>query len=94
MSAAIKLHFVVVGAGPAGLCTALTLARSGHAITVLESGDELTLLGAGVTLQPSGSKALQRLGLGDWLEEHGVKNKRIVFCRCEHRSISHFGHKE
>lgn len=93
MTSTINLHFIVVGSGPAGLCAALTLAKSGHTITVLESGEELTLLGAGVTLQPTGSKALQRLGLSDWLEEHGVKNNKLIFVRCKHTSVFHRTHK-
>ncbi|WP_158893977.1 NADPH-dependent 2,4-dienoyl-CoA reductase [Amycolatopsis anabasis] len=34
-------HFAVVGAGPAGLAAATTLARRGHTVTVFEAGPEI-----------------------------------------------------
>ena len=82
MPAPLQLHFVVAGCGPAGLCAALALEQAGHVVTVLEARDQLTMLGAGLTVQPSATKALQRFGLGDWLEKRGVRNERILFLRC------------
>jgi 2,4-dienoyl-CoA reductase (NADPH2) len=39
--AAETRHFAVVGAGPAGLAAATTLARRGHTVTVFEAGPEI-----------------------------------------------------
>lgn len=88
MSAAAKLHFVIVGCGPGGLCAALSLAKSGHTVTALEANDQLVELGAGLTTIPAGSKALQRLGLGDWLEERGVQMDHIAYLRCQSQAHS------
>ncbi|MGB4075316.1 FAD-dependent oxidoreductase [Pseudomonas sp.] len=53
----------IVGAGTAGLATALFLARQGFSVRLLERVAELQPVGAGVLLQPSGLAVLQQLGL-------------------------------
>ncbi len=62
------LRAVVVGAGPSGAATALTLSRAGHAVTVLDSARFPRDKACGEGLMPPGVAALRRLGvLGDVL---------------------------
>jgi len=57
------LPIAIVGAGTAGLATALFLARQGFSVRLLERVPQLQPVGAGVLLQPSGLAVLQQLGL-------------------------------
>ncbi len=57
------LSIAVVGAGTAGLASAILLARLGFRVRVLERVANLQPVGAGVLLQPSGLAALRELGL-------------------------------
>ena len=58
---------VVVGAGPAGACLALLLARSGVAVTLVEASSNLTRQFRGEALMPSGLEALAAMGLSHLL---------------------------
>jgi 2-polyprenyl-6-methoxyphenol hydroxylase-like FAD-dependent oxidoreductase len=46
-------HIAIIGAGTAGLATAIVLARQGIQITIFESVSELAPVGAGLLLHPS-----------------------------------------
>lgn len=63
MPAPQSRDIAVIGAGVAGLATALLLARQGHRVRLLERFDTPRPLGAGLLLQPTGLAALARLGL-------------------------------
>jgi len=52
-----SLEVGVIGAGTAGLATAIALARAGYAVTVFEKHRALAPLGAGILIQP---QALRR----------------------------------
>lgn len=54
---------VIVGAGPAGACLALVLARAGVAVTLVEASTSLARQFRGEALMPSGLDALDALGL-------------------------------
>jgi 2-polyprenyl-6-methoxyphenol hydroxylase-like FAD-dependent oxidoreductase len=56
------MSIAVVGAGIAGLATAVGLQRVGHDCVVYEEAPELRLSGAAVTLWPNGAGALVQLG--------------------------------
>ncbi len=58
---------MVVGAGPAGACLALLLARSGVAVTLVEASSSLTRQFRGEALMPSGLEALAAMGLSHLL---------------------------
>lgn len=47
-------HFAIIGAGTAGLATAILLARQNIQVSILEKATELEPVGAGLLLQPSG----------------------------------------
>lgn len=58
-------HFAIIGAGTAGLATAILLARQGHLVTIFEQVDELAPVGAGLLLQPAGLAVFEHLGVLD-----------------------------
>jgi 2-polyprenyl-6-methoxyphenol hydroxylase-like FAD-dependent oxidoreductase len=65
LSAASRV--VVVGAGPAGACLALLLARAGVAVTLVEASTSLARQFRGEALMPSGLEALEAMGLTELL---------------------------
>lgn len=60
-----KLRIGIVGAGTAGLASAIALSKAGHEVHVLEKHSALTSRGAGVLIQPQGVHALDELGVGE-----------------------------
>lgn len=68
----------IVGAGIAGLTTALALARLGRASVVYEKARVLSEAGAGIQLSPNASRILIDLGLERLLERHVVVPESIV----------------
>lgn len=65
-------HIIVVGAGIGGLTAALTLARTGIDVTVIERAETLSEVGAGIQLSPNASRILVNLGLGNALRQTAV----------------------
>lgn len=63
-------RIVVVGAGIAGLASAVALQRCGHDVTVIEERTD-TSSGAGISIWPNALAALDRLGLGDAVRQAG-----------------------
>ena len=63
-------QFLVIGAGIAGLATAVALQRRGHDVTVLESRAD-TSSGAGISIWPNALAALDDIGLGDAVRDAG-----------------------
>lgn len=70
---------VVIGAGIAGLAVACSLERLGYEVRVLERDATLADHGAGLTLWPNATRALQALGLGDVLDScHAIGEARTL----------------
>ena len=65
-------RIVVVGAGIAGLSTAVALQRRGHSVSVLEERADTTS-GAGISIWPNALAALDRIGLGDVVRRAGCR---------------------
>jgi salicylate hydroxylase len=63
---------LIAGGGIGGLAAALSIARQGHAVTVLERRDTFTELGAGIQLGPNAFHALDRLDIGDTVRDRAV----------------------
>lgn len=68
----------IVGAGTAGLATAIAFARSGHRVQVFEKHLALATLGAGLLIQPQGVRALSELGVRDEFESASVPVDRLL----------------
>jgi 2-polyprenyl-6-methoxyphenol hydroxylase-like FAD-dependent oxidoreductase len=70
---------LVIGAGIAGLATAIALQRAGRDVLVLERAPRLDEIGAGISLWPNAIKALRRLGVGDAVEAAGAPAHDAAF---------------
>ena len=75
------LSIGVVGAGTAGAAAATLLARAGHTVDVLECVPEPGPVGAGITLQPTGQRALARLGLLAEVEARSARIDQLICVR-------------
>jgi len=73
-----QLRIGIVGAGTAGLASAIAFARGGHSVDVFEKHPSLATLGAGVLIQPQGVAALDELGVGPAFEAISVPIARLV----------------
>lgn len=71
------LPIAIVGAGTAGLASAILLARQGWSVTLYERVADLQPVGAGILLQPSGLAALRHLGLLDECTALGAPVSRL-----------------
>jgi 2-polyprenyl-6-methoxyphenol hydroxylase-like FAD-dependent oxidoreductase len=65
VTAGRRYRIGVVGFGIAGAATAYLLARSGHAVTLMERAPHVGPIGAGLLLQPVGQAVLERMGVLD-----------------------------
>jgi 2-polyprenyl-6-methoxyphenol hydroxylase-like FAD-dependent oxidoreductase len=71
--------FIVVGAGPVGLLTALGLARAKASILVLEDGSALNDSPRAMTYTDPTMQLMNRLGILDDAEAVGIQNRQINF---------------
>jgi len=62
-----SLNIVLVGAGIAGLVATRALQRAGFRARVYEQAPRLEEVGAGLTLSPNATHALEAIGLGETL---------------------------
>ncbi|MFM9591993.1 3-hydroxybenzoate 6-monooxygenase [Streptomyces scabiei] len=65
-------QILVAGGGIGGLATAMSVARQGHRVLVLEGRSDFAELGAGIQLAPNAFHALDRLGVGDSVRARAV----------------------
>jgi 2-polyprenyl-6-methoxyphenol hydroxylase-like FAD-dependent oxidoreductase len=63
---------IVVGGGAGGLTAAVALRRHGWRVDVFERAPSLEPVGAGIALGPNAVKALDSLGLADWIDHAAV----------------------
>ncbi|HZH09458.1 MAG TPA: FAD-dependent oxidoreductase [Microvirga sp.] len=72
------LTIAIVGAGIGGLTAALSLARQGHAVTLIERRTGFSEVGAGLQLSPNASRILVKLGLSPALRRVATTPERVV----------------
>lgn len=76
-----NLQIIVCGAGIAGLCTGIALARLGHRVFILERAHELSPVGAGIHLPPNATLLLKEWDVLDRLADKAVVPKGFNFRR-------------
>lgn len=80
---------VVVGAGIGGLTAANALQRTGWRVKVYEQAPRIGPVGAGVGIAPNAVKALDHLGLGNGLREHGRRQDALEIRTRSGRRLTH-----
>lgn len=73
MQSSYKLHVGILGAGLAGLSTAVCLARYGHHVHVYEASPQLSELGAGIQVPPNAMRLLDAWDLSLEFEQYASK---------------------
>lgn len=69
---------LIIGGGIGGMSAALSLARIGVPVTLLEQSAQIREIGAGLQLGPNAFAALDALGVGDTVREGSVFTDRMV----------------
>jgi 2-polyprenyl-6-methoxyphenol hydroxylase-like FAD-dependent oxidoreductase len=88
------MKVAVVGAGTAGLTTALLLAQDGHDVSIVERVADPRPIGAGILLQTLGQRILATLGLADALAACSTPVRRIDGRTLRGAAILHFGYAD
>ncbi|MEU1932478.1 FAD-dependent monooxygenase [Streptomyces sp. NPDC019826] len=74
----VPLRIAVVGGGIGGLAAALSTARAGHHVTLVERAAQFGEIGAGLQLAPNASQALEELGVLKAVQRTAVAPPRLV----------------
>ena len=69
---------IIVGGGIGGAATALSLARQGIQVMLLEQAHEIGEIGAGIQLGPNAFSALDSLGVGEVARQRAVFTDHIT----------------
>lgn len=83
------LDIAIVGAGLGGLAAAISIAQSGHNVTVFEAAKELAEVGAGLQLTPNCTKILQNYGLSDAFWSSGAEPTSLTVHRYTGSILAH-----
>jgi salicylate hydroxylase len=78
---------IIAGAGIGGLTAALTIARTGYRVVVLEQATRLEEAGAGIQLSPNATRILADLGLAERLRPLAVAPEAIQIRAASGRPI-------
>ena len=88
------MRAAVVGCGVGGMGASIAMARRGAEVTLFETFEAPRPLGSGLLLQPTGLRALDRLGLGeaarsvgariDRLEGHDARGRLVLLTQYRH----------
>ncbi|CZR51329.1 related to salicylate hydroxylase [Phialocephala subalpina] len=64
------MHIIVIGCGLAGLTVAISLAKAGHKVSIVESAPSIQYIGAGIQISPNSSLILRRLGVDKYIQKY------------------------
>ena len=85
-----EIHpIIIVGMGPVGMTAALSLARRGHQVTVLEAGEDLASESRASTFHPSSLEVLSELGIVDELIDIGLRAPGFQYRGTDGELIAH-----
>ncbi len=70
-------RIAIIGAGPAGLATAIYLKRAGHNVVVFDQFETVKPVGSGLLIQPTGLTVLNDLGIAHKLVALGQRIDRL-----------------
>jgi len=73
----VETAWAVLGGGIGGMAAALSLARQGHAVQVLEQAEVFSEVGAGVQLGPNVTRLLREWGLQEGLMDVAFAPQRL-----------------
>ncbi|CAG8948678.1 hypothetical protein HYFRA_00001798 [Hymenoscyphus fraxineus] len=68
-----RCKVAIIGAGLAGLATAVAIGQSGHEVTVFEKSSELKEIGAGINVPSNATRLFNKWGILSNLEESSIK---------------------
>lgn len=69
----IGIGIGIVGGGIGGMTAAIALRRAGHEVVVFEQASRFGRVGADINLTPNAVRALDGIGVGAALREHGAR---------------------
>jgi 3-hydroxybenzoate 6-monooxygenase len=78
VNASTKPSVLIIGGGIGGMSCALSLARIGMPVTLLEQAAEIGEIGAGLQLGPNAFAALDALGVGEAVRRGSVLTEKMV----------------
>ncbi|MFB5188782.1 FAD-dependent monooxygenase [Alicyclobacillus fastidiosus] len=78
MDVANQVSWLIIGGGIGGLTAALSIAKCGMSVHVLEQAPQFSEIGAGLQLAPNAMRVLAKLGLEDEIRDCAVFPKRLV----------------
>ncbi len=89
-----KSSIAIVGAGTAGLATAIFLARAGIEVDLFEAVERTSPVGAGILLQPQGIYVLQKLGILPQILAAGARIDSLVGATKSGRLVMDFNYAD
>lgn len=82
-----SIDIAIAGCGPAGLATALLLARDGHEVVLYDRFPAPQPVGSGLMLQPSGMAVIAQLGLTEQILARSARIDRLLGLCADGRTV-------